>query len=124
MTDCQSALHEAMSLTSALAGSLVALHVASPRGCGERLLSDVDSMLARSGAAGVARRVLEGRPAAAIADAAAEFDLLVLGCRNVGGPLGHPTLRSVSRDLMHGAGVPVIVVPEQVPVEAPAGISA
>lgn len=121
--DCQGALQEAMSLTSAIAGSLSALSVApsrfmKPSGrTGERLLSDVDAMLERSGAGNIARLVLHGQPAAAIAEAAADFDLLVLGCRAVGGPLGHPTVRSVSRELMHGTGVPVIVVPERSPVD-------
>jgi nucleotide-binding universal stress UspA family protein len=125
--DCQGALREAMSLTSALAGSLVALSVAPPRvvkapaqHTAERLLDDVESMLERSGARNIERRLLEGRPATAIARAANDFDLLVLGCRAVGGPLGHPTLRSVSRELMHNSRVPVIVVPAQVPADAPA----
>jgi nucleotide-binding universal stress UspA family protein len=124
--DCQGALHEAMSLTSALAGSLVALSVApshlvaSSGRTGERLHAAVDAMLERSGAASLARRMLEGQPAAAIAEAAEDFDLLVLGCRAVGGPLGHPTLRSVSRELMHGTKVPVLVVPEQAPADGPA----
>jgi nucleotide-binding universal stress UspA family protein len=119
--DCQGALHEAMSLTSALAGSLVALAVAplpgrmsaSSKRTAERLLARVDSMLERSGVGDVERRVLEGRPAAAITRASEKFDLLVLGCRDTGGPLGHPTVRSVSRELMHGTGIPVIVVPER-----------
>jgi nucleotide-binding universal stress UspA family protein len=115
--DCEDALHEAMSLTSALAGSLVALAVvplpgrirATPRRAGE-LLARVGSMLERCGAGDVKRQVLEGSPARAIARATEDFDLLVVGCRAAGGPLGHPTLR-VSRELMHGTGVPVIVVP-------------
>jgi nucleotide-binding universal stress UspA family protein len=111
--DCQGALHEAMSLTSAGAGSLVALSVAPSRHTPEQLLYDVDAMLERSGARNVERHLLEGRPAAAIARAANDFDLLVLGCRAMGGPLGHPTLRSVSRELMHSSRVPVLVVPAQ-----------
>ncbi len=117
--DCQGALLEAMSLTSAVAGSLVALSVAPSSHTSEHVLTGVDEMLERSGARNIERRRLEGRPAAAIARAANDFDLLVLGCRAVGGPLGHPTLRSVSRELMHSSRVPVIVVPAQVPVEAP-----
>ncbi len=91
----------------------------SPRALsGKQLLADVDSMLERSGAARHRAARAEGRPGGGHRAAAADdFDLLVLGCRNVGGPLGHPTLRSVSRELMHGTGVPVIVVPEQVPVD-------
>jgi nucleotide-binding universal stress UspA family protein len=116
-SDCQNALHEAMSLTSASAGSLVALSVA-PKRAGDQLLARVDAMLDRSGAGNMERRVLEGRPAAAIARAADGFDLLVLGCRDTGGPLGHPTVRSVSRELMHATGVPVIVVPESAAVPA------
>ena len=73
----------------------------------------MDSMLERNGVRNVERRVIEGRPAPAIARAASDFDLLVLGCRAVGGLLGHPTLRSVSREIMHTSRVPVIVVPAQ-----------
>ncbi len=120
--DCLGALQEAMSLTSTLGGRLVALSVApsrfmkSPsRSNGEQLLSAVESMLERSGAGDVERRLLEGQPAAAIARAANDFDLLVLGCRATGGALGHPTLRSVSRELMHHSSVPVLVVPEHAP---------
>ena len=43
----------------------------------------------------------------------------MVGCRATGGPLGHPTLRSVSRELMHGTGVPVIVVPERIAYTEP-----
>ena len=108
--DCEDALHEAMSLTSALAGSPGgALRGAAPgriRATPRRaeLLARVDAMLERCGAGDMKRQSAEGSPAAAIARAAEDFDLLVVGCRAAGGPLGHPTLRSVSRELMHSTG--------------------
>jgi nucleotide-binding universal stress UspA family protein len=125
--ECQDALHEAMSLTSALAARLVALAVvplpgplrALSRHSGERVVDSVDAMLERIGVRGVERLVLNGAPGRALSHASAGFDLLVLGCRTTGGPFGHPTVRSVSRELMHSASVPVIVVPERArPAEA------
>jgi nucleotide-binding universal stress UspA family protein len=109
---CQGALQEAMALTSALAGRLVALAAAPNPGVVER----VDEMLERCGARGVKRMVLDGSPVRAIARAADEFDLLILGCRTSGGAVGHPSVGSVSRALMRKADVPVLVVPETVPL--------
>ncbi|HEU0023103.1 MAG TPA: universal stress protein [Thermoleophilaceae bacterium] len=122
---CQGALQEAMSLTAAVAGRLVALAAVPPSGTfplarrsGHDLLERVDSMLERSGAHGVERVAIEGAPAAAISKAAEQFDVLIVGCRSSGGALGHPTVQSVSRSLMHSLGVPLIVIPETAPVEA------
>jgi nucleotide-binding universal stress UspA family protein len=118
---CAAALREAAELSATLGAELSALTViphrdlpgAPERRTREALVDRVDAMLAESGAGELDRIVLEGRTVDQLARAAADFDLLVLGCRETGGPLGHPTVNSVSRDLMHRASSPVLVVPER-----------
>jgi nucleotide-binding universal stress UspA family protein len=53
---------------------------------------------------------LEGDPAAAIATAANDLDLLVVGSRSYG-PLGAVLLGAVTRQLVRMASCPVMVVP-------------
>lgn len=55
-------------------------------------------------------RVLEGAPAATLADAAREMDLLVVGSRGHG-VLATVVLGSVTRPLLHDAPCPMVVVP-------------
>lgn len=53
---------------------------------------------------------LEGNPAAALAHAAVDLDLLIVGSRSYG-PLGAVLLGAVSRHLIQSAPCPVMVVP-------------
>jgi nucleotide-binding universal stress UspA family protein len=55
----------------------------------------------------------EGQPAAKIAEASAEFDLLFVGSRAYG-PLGRVLLGSVSSELMRTAVCPPVIVPKGV----------
>ena len=79
----------------------------------ERILERVESMLERTGAQRIERVVFEGAPASQLRRAAEGFDLLILGCRDSGGLLGHPSVGSVSREPHASAAAPVIVVPER-----------
>jgi len=58
----------------------------------------------------VEQRVVRGGPAAALLDAAADADLLVVGSRGHGGFAGL-LLGSVSQQVCHHAACPVVVVP-------------
>ncbi len=58
----------------------------------------------------VARRLLRGDPAAKLAEAAEDFDLLILGSRGYG-PLRGVLLGAVSAKLMRSAPCPVLVLP-------------
>jgi nucleotide-binding universal stress UspA family protein len=51
-----------------------------------------------------------GEPADVLLDQSRELDLLVAGSRGYG-PLGAVLLGSTTRELMHGAGCPVLIVP-------------
>jgi nucleotide-binding universal stress UspA family protein len=55
----------------------------------------------------------EGRPAAKIAEASTQFDLLFVGSRAYG-PLGRVLLGSVSSELMRTAACPLVVIPKGV----------
>ena len=57
----------------------------------------------------VARRVIEGSPAASLVEAATGADLLVVGSRGHGGLVG-TLLGSVSYQCLHHARCPVVVV--------------
>lgn len=119
---CEGALQEAISLTASLGARLTAITVMPsrvraavlPRGSDIGVEERVDAMLERSGADGIERRRLEGGPAAELTRASTGLDLLMMGCRTSGGLLGHPTVASVSRDLMLNSTAPVLVVPEGV----------
>ncbi len=54
----------------------------------------------------------EGSTVHTLAHASKELDLLVVGCREGGGLVGHPTLTSVSRRLLERSDSPLMVVPE------------
>jgi nucleotide-binding universal stress UspA family protein len=71
----------------------------------------VDAALERHDAEGidVERAVVEGAPATALLDAAADADLLVLGSRGHGGFTGL-LLGSVSQQCAHHARCPVVIV--------------
>lgn len=58
----------------------------------------------------VRRRLLHGDPASALAEAASDFDLLVVGSRCYG-PVRRALLGSVSVKLMRTAPAPVLVIP-------------
>jgi nucleotide-binding universal stress UspA family protein len=108
---CEGALQEAIALSGSLGARLTAITVV-PRGSGIDADERVDAMLERTGADGIERRRLEGGPAAELTRASPGLDLLMMGCRTSGGLLGHPTVGSVSRDLMRTSTAPVLVVPE------------
>lgn len=54
--------------------------------------------------------VIDGDPAASLAKASTELDLLICGSRHYG-PLGAVMLGSVSRPLLHRAACPLMVIP-------------
>jgi nucleotide-binding universal stress UspA family protein len=72
----------------------------------------VDAQLERGDERSTERVVLGGAPAAALAAASREVDLLVVGCRSSGGMVGH-LLRSVPRRLTRVAACPLFVVPAE-----------
>ena len=112
---CEGALQEAISLAASLGARLMAITVVPSRARSDIGVEErVDAMLERSGADGIERRRFEGGPAAELTRASPGLDLLMMGCRTSGGLLGHPTVGSVSRDLMRNSTAPVLVVPEGV----------
>jgi nucleotide-binding universal stress UspA family protein len=67
--------------------------------------------------------VLDGpRVVHSICDAAAGFDLLVVGSRGYG-PLGRLLTGSVSRGIVHHSEVPVVVVPRVTEARAEAAVA-
>lgn len=66
-------------------------------------------------------RVLEGDPAAELAAASADVDLLVVGSRGYG-PVRSVLLGSVSRELVRTAACPVVVLPRGVAADAPSTV--
>jgi nucleotide-binding universal stress UspA family protein len=73
------------------------------------LVGHISSALGPAPAAEVEPRVVEGRPAAALLDAATTADLLVVGARGLGGFRGL-LLGSVSQTCLHHAPVPLVIV--------------
>lgn len=75
--------------------------------------SDLDATLAESipdtGTVHVERRVVEGRPAAALVDESRAADMVVVGSRGHGGFTGL-LLGSVSQQVAHHAACPVVIV--------------
>jgi nucleotide-binding universal stress UspA family protein len=81
----------------------------------DALLERFERILAAlPGAAEVERTMLEGNPSDALAGAAAETDLMVVGSRGYG-PLHHVLLGSVSSRLMRRSPAPLLVVPRGAP---------
>jgi nucleotide-binding universal stress UspA family protein len=74
---------------------------------------DLDATLRESipetGTVEIERRVVEGRPAAALVDESRGADLLVVGSRGHGGFVGL-LLGSVSQQVAHHAACPVVIV--------------
>jgi nucleotide-binding universal stress UspA family protein len=91
-----STLEPAASASRLLEDELRAVHDAA---VGEsRDLVETESVIAR------------GEPAAVLLDQSRELDVLLAGSRGYG-PLGAVLLGSTTRELMHGAACPVIIVP-------------
>jgi nucleotide-binding universal stress UspA family protein len=126
--EADNALESAVALARHLNAELTALSVAPPPHWGyaaafAALSGDADVDLGRQQAERVLElarerlpadvpaevRMLRGEPAAAIAEAAADFDLLVLGSRGYG-PLRGVFLGSVSAPLVRQAPCPVLVL--------------
>lgn len=123
------ALAAAIGLAGRLRASLTVLGVVEPvhlsyggeypavdlpayqRASTQRMTAVLDEAVGRA-PAGLAteRRLLAGDPPAAIAEAAGDFDLLVLGSRAYG-PVRRALLGSVSAKLMAVAPCPVLVLP-------------
>jgi len=95
----EAALERARELAADLGAELVALSVTTHHGVAPT-------------PAGIEQRVLAGPTARALSIASEDLDLLMVGCRETGGVAGHPTLRSVSRRLLHTSACPLVVVPE------------
>jgi nucleotide-binding universal stress UspA family protein len=96
------ALNWARDLASELGAGLVALTAGDPAA------SHLDSLTPPNGDA-IERVTLEGPAAEALARAAKDFDLLVIGSRR-----GRHLFGSVSHDLDHHCPVPLVVAPEVV----------
>jgi hypothetical protein len=108
--DSAGALAEAAALAGDARGLLVAMNVSPSRLRTSRrgraaLDEGVNAMVARC-PDDVERVTLRGRPAAALAHASHDLDLLVVGCR------AHRVTRSVSRELVASSASPLVVVPE------------
>jgi nucleotide-binding universal stress UspA family protein len=116
--ECDGALAHARLLADGLHARLMALavapHPAPPGSNRERARAQaaelVDAQLERGDERSTERVVLGGAPAAALAAASREVDLLVVGCRSSGGMVGH-LLRNVPRRLTRVAACPLFVVP-------------
>jgi nucleotide-binding universal stress UspA family protein len=90
------------------------------RDCRRRVDAAVASLPARTQATSM---VLDGpRVVHSICDAAAGFDLLVVGSRGYG-PLGRLLTGSVSRGIVHHSEVPVVVVPRVTEARAEAAVA-
>lgn len=85
----------------------------------DRLQEIVDRAVARvREGIEVEGRIMEGAPAAVLAEAAEEFDLMVAGSRGHG-TLATVVLGSVTRPLLHDAPCPLVVVPRSAIAERP-----
>jgi nucleotide-binding universal stress UspA family protein len=109
--DCEAALGQARALAQTLGVNLLALGVVENGSQGGGAgMKQVETQLELAAASGAERLLLEGHPAEALAAASDELDLLVVGCRDRAGLIGHP-LRSVSRRLIRTSACPLLVVP-------------
>ena len=80
--------------------------------CATGLEHTIKEALDDEDAAAVHRHVVQGHPAQALIDQAADADLLVVGCRGHGGFTGM-LLGSVSQHVIAHASCPVLVVHEE-----------
>jgi nucleotide-binding universal stress UspA family protein len=105
------AVRAAAELTERAAGRLRVLHVREPAPHHEMPERRPGQHLERA-LAGAPRELVEldGDPAIALAGASRDLDLLVVGSRSYG-PLGAVLLGAVTRQLVHAAECPVMVVP-------------
>ena len=109
------ALH-VISVVEPLAFGSVPVSTMEPTASAGQVLED-ELRAVHEAAVGESREVVEtesvlarGEPADVLLEQSRELDVLVAGSRGYG-PLGAVLLGSTTRDLMHGAGCPVIIVP-------------
>jgi nucleotide-binding universal stress UspA family protein len=99
-----------------LATGAVTVSATEPAASAGRLVED-ELRAAHDAAVGESREFVEtesvlarGEPADVLLEQSRKLDALVAGSRGYG-PLGAVLLGSTTRELMHGAGCPVIVIP-------------
>ena len=107
-----------------LAFAAVPVSAMEPAASGGRLLED-ELRTVHDDAVGESRDLVEtqsvlarGEPADVLLEQSRQLDLLVAGSRGYG-PLGAVLLGSTTRELMHGAGCPVLIVPRGRAVSLP-----